>query len=35
MDTIRELNSTWTLRGLAIEAGALPDSSKKHRKGRR
>ncbi|KAI0279390.1 hypothetical protein BGY98DRAFT_915886 [Russula aff. rugulosa BPL654] len=35
MDTIRELNSTWTLKALALEAGALPDSSKKHRKGRR
>lgn len=35
MDTIRELNSTRTLRALATEAGALPDSSKKHRKGRR
>ncbi len=35
MDTIRELNSAETLKALIIEAGALPDSSKKHRKGRR
>jgi hypothetical protein len=37
MDTIRELdsNSALTLKELVIEAGALPDSSKKHRKGRR